>query len=720
MTAKKKQSRKVSPPRVQGVKTGPSAAGLNPNPKLYIDGKAVGGTDIEQAILSVELERSIHQASTLTITTRDPGRVLEHAGYYEKPHCEAKLDGLDFLVCDLEKKVDEFTLKFEDREFAILAEDTAPVRKKHTGVSSNLQHFFKEVCAKVVPHAEFVCPELDAVLEKTGLEGKKTKKAKKTKANAMKSPRVGTKGITAGAVTVKGAKPDPDQINNLNTVLEVCESLNVPTNVRVAIICAGTVESTYHTHDPANDGTGSDGVFQLTDATAASNSVSKFDTKRCAELWLNVGFYSGPHGGGGGRKLGLKNLPPGVIAQEVEGSADPGRYEEWRHEAENTVQVFDGGATTSAAAKKKSSKTEQIEKATVYELNLGKAEEENTLQGLVAYAEAINWRFFPSHGKIYFLQDKSLAAAKPAFELDESSIGIISIDYEIDRKKKKKPPTVTIEARAHLWPPEIGETVKFKALSSSNPYGLPKVIAKGNWIIETIERKDITDNACTITCSRPEASKPEETQLETVKKPTPRVQVAPSPTNPSGTVQNPGGGRLASNSIAWQVYEQAKWISEQHFYYHEGGGHSGFHADLLSRLGAGLGEVSPISSEGLDCSGAASWALHTAGAWPGPRPPLVSPPGPMVTQELESYGEAGEGKYVTLWVIDSGLHHVFLWIRIPSNMRPEGGPAVDYAFEASHTGAVHPAPHGVGLRPRTEYYANPAKEGFKARRWPGT
>lgn len=37
-----------------------------------------------------------------------------------------------------------------------------------------------------------------------------------------------------------------------------------------------------------------------------------------------------------------------------------------------------------------------------------------------------------------------------------------------------------------------------------------------------------------------------------------------------------------------------------------------------------------------------------------------------------------------------------------------------------HTGATTPSPHGVGLRLRTQYYANPSSEDFIARHWPRT
>lgn len=708
MSKTHKDPRSASKPKVRGQKKGTAAAGLNKNPTLYIDNKPVASQEIDQAILTVELERSIHQASTLTMKTRDPGRILEHSGYFEQPHCEAKLDGLDFVVCDLEKTADEVTLKFEDREFALLAEDKTHFRMEHKGVSTNLQHFFKMVCAKVVPHAEFVCPELNKELPKTGPEGKTTKKKKKTKSNAFKSPS--EKGLSRESFKIEGSAPDPDQLNNINTALSVCVEKNAPKNAMLGILCAGIGESKFHTHD-RNAETGADGPFQLLPSTAASTHLSPYDTRGTAEHWLDTGYYTF----GGGIALANSGHAPGDIAEKVEGSgAGAEFYERHRHEAEAILGAYLSGHTASTTSS--SGKNEQVEKATVYELNLGKEEEENTLKGLMAYAEAINWRFFPSKGKIYFLQDRSLAAAKPSLVLDENSPGVINIDFELDKRETKKPPVVRVEARAHLWNPEIGETVKFKALSSQNPYGLPKVIAAGNWIVETIERPDTTDNSCTITCSRPEKALPEETQFES-KKEKEKPFVSPTTSNPSGQIQNPGGGKLSSNSVAWKVYEQAKWISEQHYFYQEGGGHSGFHATKYDLGGGAI-------IFGLDCSGACSWALHSAEAWQGTnraggRIELVQQP--LTTEGLETWGEAGVGKYITLWVKDSGgVHHCFLWIQIPSSMRPEGGPSIDYAFEASHTGATTPSPHGVGLRPRTQYYSNPKGEGFNARRWPGT
>jgi hypothetical protein len=225
-----------------------------------------------------------------------------------------------------------------------------------------------------------------------------------------------------------------------------------------------------------------------------------------------------------------------------------------------------------------------------------------------------------------------------------------------------------------------------------------------------IERKDITDNATTVELILPEQGKREKavTAKEEVIALNGATGHHEAQTNASGTA---GAGKLKRDSVIWQVYVQAKWIAEQGFFYWFGGGHASFGPTVFQQAGP---EGNPPKEEGLDCSGLLSWALHSAHAWVEGEPPFD-------TQLFEKWGEPSEGKYITVWVADTVAQaHCFLWIQIPSALRPEGGPNIDYALEASHSGATVPAPRGVGLRPRTQYYPNPAAEGFKARHWPGT
>lgn len=116
--------------------------------------------------------------------------------------------------------------------------------------------------------------------------------------------------------------------------------------------------------------------------------------------------------------------------------------------------------------------------------------------------------------------------------------------------------------------------------------------------------------------------------------------------NPDGTATAPAGAPL----VVQQVIAAANQIIDTPYQY--GGGHGSF------------------TSAGYDCSGAVSYALHGGG--------LLSTP--EDSTELESYGLAGPGKWITTYA-DSG--HAFVVI-------------AGLAFDTAHFGPFTPS--GTGPR----------------------
>jgi hypothetical protein len=86
------------------------------------------------------------------------------------------------------------------------------------------------------------------------------------------------------------------------------------------------------------------------------------------------------------------------------------------------------------------------------------------------------------------------------------------------------------------------------------------------------------------------------------------------------------------------AYDQAAWIIHRPTPYLFGGGHPG------------------IGGPKLDCSGFASWVLQAGGILSIPHAKVA-----LDTEEFESWGIAGPGKLLTVWVRDSGgVDHMFL------------------------------------------------------------
>ena len=99
--------------------------------------------------------------------------------------------------------------------------------------------------------------------------------------------------------------------------------------------------------------------------------------------------------------------------------------------------------------------------------------------------------------------------------------------------------------------------------------------------------------------------------------PPPSARVSPSPEG--GSTSSAGGGAGEGSGVVARVIAAADEIATRPYVY--GGGHGSF------------------QSEGYDCSGSVSYALHGGG--------LLS--SPEDSSGLESYGEAGPGRYITIY-----------------------------------------------------------------------
>jgi hypothetical protein len=698
--------------------TSPSIQGLGTDLELEVAGKKLAKA-VAETIVATSLILTAQGSSTITCVAKDPQRLLVKSGWFSSK-AEAHLDGLPFKACAFKKKVDEETLEFEDRDFWLMKEgpharDRVKVLRGH----KTLAEFVAEQVRRLCPHTNFVCPQLKQV------QPREPEKVARTVQGAKGAPAPGI----SGSFNVEGKAADAEQKKMANILLGACTG--APPIVAVAILCAGIGESTLRNLTTPNP-LGYWGVLQ--GGSGAGRSAPNFPkvpddqtAKEMAECFVKGG--RGFQGGGAAALARGGKTDPGEIATLVEASGEPpDYYGKYKGEAEGIIKAYGGNPGGST------SKTTMTVTPEFFELNQKvntneepeeeNENEENALSGVEAYLKPGKWLFWKVGNTFYLYTEKYLAKCKPVAHLSEETPGILDIGYDLDHSKKKVS-KVIIECRALLWTVPAGQLVSFEdsvgeAVSRDNKGHVRR------WIVLNIERKDITDNATTVELILPEQGKKE--KAASAKELT-VVTLNPKTGNHENAL-GPDGKKLERNSLIWQAYAQALWISDQHYYYRLGGGHAGFHAtvyagETVSEAEGTEGQTVPTKLEGLDCSGAVSWALHSAGLWESVAGQVEAVPGavrpvqasPMNSSELEGWGDPGEGKYITVW---TNADHCFLWIRIPGSMRPEGGPDIDYALEASHTGATVPHPHGVGLRPRAQSYPNPAAEGFKARHWPGT
>lgn len=717
----------------------------------------VGGKRLEDAILetiiATALTLTAQGSSTITVTAKDPQHLLVKSGWFGDLHdgrgAEAFLDGLPFVACAFKKKVDEFTLEFEDRDFWLMKEGPhARDPVKVVRGNKTLQEFVKEQTQRLCPHTDFVCPQLKEV------QPREPARIESSTEGARGEPAPGM-----GSFDIGGQPADAEQRKMAGILLTACTG--APPVVAVAIICAALGESALRNITTPNS-KGYWGVLQGgsgTNGSAANFPKTPSDqtAKEMAECFINGGrgFGNGPkaHGKGAAALARGGMTDPGEIATEVEDSGEPPEYYgKFKAEAEAIIKAYGGNPSGSTA------KTTTTIASEFFELNqkvnsLEEPEEEdekeeNALSGIEALLKPGKWLFWKVGDTFYLYTQKYLDRCKAVVALSEETPGILDIGYELDHSKKKVS-KVVIECRALLWEVPPGQLVSFddsvgEEISRDNDGNVRK------WIVLNIERKDITDNATTIELILPEEGKREKAQ--SIKELT---VITPNPKTGNKESQLDTNGKILRNSILYNTLFQMKWISSRHYPYVWGGGHDPSfqasseaghinkgevfepeHVEGQEGTQGGVVEGPVAAIVGYDCSGVTSSALHAGGIMANlarfagqygkgqPGGSGYEYVGPQDAEWFMTWGEPGKGGWMTVW---ASPHHCFIEIHVPASMGSpnteepnlvvEGPPRESNAeplfFVARQKGTI------VGFHSKEETNVDEYGDKFVARHWPG-
>ena len=280
-----------------------------------------------------------------------------------------------------------------------------------------------------------------------------------------------------------------------------------------------------------------------------------------------------------------------------------------------------------------------------YEFSRGTpGQPEDSWTCLLRLADEVGWRCFMVAGVVWFLSDDALIAQKPVATLREDTGGVGDIDFDWDTGKKAAEARLSVAADRWAAPP--GSVVVLQDVGPAN----------GRWIVSEISRS-LWSIQADVTLTRRRPALPE----------------------PAADLVSTGGAGLAEVSGdapvgVQQAYQKAAAIDALHQLYFWGGGH-----------GDG-------GRNGYDCSGGVSACLIAGGYATSP----------MATPSLNSWGQAGEGSYMTVWVHETGnprQSHTFLEFKgFPNRWWEAGG--------------------SVGTR--TGWRASQPASGFAPRHYPGT
>lgn len=553
---------------------------------MTLDGREVD-LRLDQGITSTAYELSIETTLAVTITVQDQRRQLRKSGILDRDEngkldasVEIMLDGIPYRLANVRKAGDTFTLGFVDRAVALLQSARGPLKPK-----GNADHvaFVRSLVRRV--GVEFVTPTGIAVVKSgTALDEKRqraeaddrrergmpasaspsepltgggpfgngTLSPTPDKATANEKAPAEHRAISADDLTVQGAKATPEQIRNMEMVMGVATAAGAGGKATLALVLACIVESRFLNLDHGDRD--SEGILQVRVGIHGRN-VARSVSRSCT-LFLTTGYT----GRGGAIELSSEHpdWSAGKVAQTVQGSDFPDRYDKWRKEGVAIIDAY-GGLDSIGGSGGGGRAGALVQRGTAEDPN------EDSWAAIVRIGEAKGYRAFALRSRIYYAREQDLIKSRARAVLTEQDPAVDWIDWEVSPRKRVNTATATV--RASLWALPPGCRVLIKG----------EGVADGSWLVASFRRTRDSQRATVDLRRGTELLKPQST------------------TEKPGTIGSSGS-----------VFDAADEISDENHPYVYGGGHGKLLKDIDGR-------------EGLDCSSSSCLALWKAGVFTGSR-----------------------------------------------------------------------------------------------------
>lgn len=631
--------------------------------RYFIDARLDG------AIQDGNIESTTLGAPTLTLSVLDPDGETLNSGLFDR-RIDLVLDNVPFRLVQVSRQEDDLlSLEFEHRLCSWLREHDTP-RKASRGTKTRAEFAYSLVLEVKKEHVVFISPDMH----------KKQPRAAAAVSSSSRKGRDGRKAPgfsdNATGLTVKGLKATRSQLKEADKILGVAAALNASPLATKAMVCAAIGES--HLAPIRNQGNPPSpywGVFQ-----GNMHVWSRTDTEGMAESFLKggKGFQQG------GAMALAKRRPPlaaGAIAYMVEGdlsnfggnvAAATAFYQKWGEEADKLIDAWRGassGGLSSSDAAQGSAKFEFTRGA----VHKGDAKEDSWV-ALQRLASDVRWRcFIDGRNVLYFVSDEQLMRSRPLYLVDRQTQAVknVTFDMEVGRRtviykgrRQRKPSEAIMRVRMGRWAAPPGSIVELA------DYGL----ADGRWIVDSMSR-GIFDSEAEVHLRQPQKALPEPAATRT-------SGGDPGSDSSASSASRPGGPKGSSSSVD-KVYAKALEIHRRNLPYGPGG-----HGQIW-------GQADQASS--LDCSSSTSLALNAGGFMSAVR-------GPVVSDWFRTWGQPGQGKYMTVWVHPGAGPNGHVWIQ----------------FHGRNAKRFDTSPWGSGGRGPHMRYTDRSVAGFEARHWSGT
>lgn len=547
---------------------------------MLLDGREVD-LALDAGVTSTDYDLSIETTLAVSIAVQDQRRQLRKSGILDRDEngkldgsIAIFLDGVEYRLAQAKKTGDTFTLGFEDLVVARMRGQRGPLKPRGPG-----DHIaFARQLVKAVG-ATLITPTGVAVTKSGSTLDEKRQRAdaddRRERGIAPGSaadpldpaPRTGGgpfgTGIlaprtvtpdrekSADELTVQGVKATPEQVRNMEVVLGVATARGAGQKATLALVLACIVESKFMNLKGGD--ADSEGILQVR-VSLHGRDVARSVARSCT-LFLTTGFA----GRGGAIDLAAQHADwsAGKIAQTVQASKFPDRYDKWRKEGVAIIDAY-GGLDAIGGSASSSRAGELVQRGTAEDPN------EDSWSALVRIGSAKGWRIFAVRGKPYYAREQDLIRSRPRATLSEQDPGVDWIDWEVTPRKRVN--TATLAVRASLWAIPPGCSVLLKG----------EGVADGRWLVASFRRSRDSKQATVELRRGTELLKPE-----------------------TASEQGVGGA-------AGSLFDACKTISDQNRPYVYGGGHGKLLKDIDGR-------------EGLDCSSSVCLALKAAGVFSGAR-----------------------------------------------------------------------------------------------------
>lgn len=437
----------------------------------------IDGVDLDLVIgpgvTGVDVELGIDGAPLFTVTTRDTKRrlltsgVLDHDGNGKLDRdVDMIVDGQRYGLAAVRKAGATFTL--------IGLAHAATVLRRQTGAlkpAAGTTHV--EFARRLVESVglQFVAPTGKVAAPPAYKAGSRPAvKAKQVEADTTRE-----KGFADG-VRLKGLIDDgghqtpqltPAQLRNAAIVLSVAAQEGAGAKATLALVEACLVEAP-NFDNPAGGDSSSVGVLQLLDIHFGGSVEARRDIPRVVRAFLRDGFT----GKGGAITLAQGDLTAGQVAQAVQGSAYPARYDRQQVPAQAIIAAYNGGSLTAAGA---GASTVDGPTQTV-QSTIARGPNESSWTCLQRMASENGYSCFIVRDLVYYARQQDLMRSRPLMTISEDSPGVDLIDWEWLPNKRSNSTTVT--CRAAVWAAPPGSVVM---LEDCGP-------ADGRWLVTRFTR----------------------------------------------------------------------------------------------------------------------------------------------------------------------------------------------------------------------------------------